>query len=332
MRTYLTNEMKFEVCSSDGCILMKPNIVIGLYVDDVIIVGVQNAIDEFILEFGKKFKSRVSKVVDEFIGCELQWDNLNSNVKLHQTPMIEKLERKIGKYIVDYGISCKDTPMKKGENVSSVREDDEIMDGNHQSLYRSCVGNLLYITKHSRPVLSNSVRELSKVNKLGSVKNFKCMLTVCCFLFKTRSIGVILRKNVMLNEWKLEGFSDSDWANDPDTRKIVTGYVVFVSGNPLSWVSRSQKTITLATAHAEYNAISELCKEILYVKYIMDFLNVNPVLPVVIHCDNSGAIFLRKNHETKLSKHLDIKVHFIEKMMADIETYLWHWVIGRYKV
>ena len=97
----------------------------------------------------------------------------------------------------------------------------------------------------------------------------------------------------------------------------MTGYVVCVNGNPLSWVSRAQKNITLASAHAEYNAISELCKEILYVKYIMDFLTINPILPVVIHCDNSGAIFLSKNHETKLRKHLDIKVHFIRSFVED---------------
>ena len=91
----------------------------------------------------------------------------------------------------------------------------------------------------------------------------------------------------------------------------MTGYVVFLNGNPLSWVSRAQRTISLASEHAEYNAINELIKEILYVKYIMDLLFMNPELPVVIFCDNSGAIFLSKNQETRMSKHLDIKVHFI---------------------
>ena len=57
MRTYLTYEMEFEVCSSDGCILMKPNMVIVLYVDDIIIVGVQDDIGAFISEFGKKFNT-----------------------------------------------------------------------------------------------------------------------------------------------------------------------------------------------------------------------------------------------------------------------------------
>ena len=34
-------------------------------------------------------------------------------------------------------------------------------------------------------------------------------------------------------------------------------------------------------------------------------------MPIIIYCDNSGAIFLSNNQESKLSKHLDTKVHFI---------------------
>ena len=81
--------------------------------------------------------------------------------------------------------------------------------------------------------------------------------------------------------------------------------------NSLSWVSRSQKTISLASTHAEYNAITELCKELIHVKHLLEFIQINPTLPIIIRCDNQGAIYLSKNQESRLSKHLDIKVHFI---------------------
>lgn len=42
-------------------------------------------------------------------------------------------------------------------------------------------------------------------------------------------------------ECKLYAFCDSGWGNDKDTRRSVTGYVIFMNGNPMSWVSRSQK-------------------------------------------------------------------------------------------
>ena len=43
----------------------------------------------------------------------------------------------------------------------------------------------------------------------------------------------------------------------------------------------------------------------------MDFLYMSPTLTVIVHCDNYGEIFLSNNQESSLSKHLDIKTHFI---------------------
>ena len=58
--------------------------------------------------------------------------------------------------------------------------------------------------------------------------------------------------------WKLEAYCDSDWGNDKDNRKSITGYVIFINGNPLGWVSRAQKTVSLASSHAEYNADTDV--------------------------------------------------------------------------
>ena len=49
----------------------------------------------------------------------------------------------------------------------------------------------------------------------------------------------------------------------------------------------------------------------------MYFLSVKPDLPIVIYCDNAGAIFLSNNQESRLSKHLDTKVHFIRNFVQD---------------
>ena len=185
------------------------------------------------------------------------------------------------------------------------------MSNSMQKLYRSCVGSLLYIEKHSRPDLCNTVRELSKVNKRGKVSDFVCMLQCCKFLFSTKNLGIQLERNELKCDWKLFGYSDSDWGNDLDSRKNITGIEVFINGNLISWGSRGQKTVSLASAHAEYVALSEVCREVLYMKYLMMFMKANPELPVQIYCDNAGAIFLSNNQESRLSKHLDIKAHFI---------------------
>ena len=55
--------------------------------------------------------------------------------------------------------------MVKGSGLRYSKDDEVLLNGIEQSLCRSVVGSMLYITKHSSPDLCNSVRELSKSNQ-----------------------------------------------------------------------------------------------------------------------------------------------------------------------
>ena len=46
--------------------------------------------------------------------------------------------------------------------------------------------------------------------------------------------------------WEILGYSDTDYAGDNDTRKIVTGYIVIINGAVISWSLWIQKTVTLS--------------------------------------------------------------------------------------
>ena len=65
-------------------------------------------------------------------------------------------------------------------------------------------------------------------------------------------------------DWKMEIFSDSDWASDRETRKSVNGWSIFIYGSLICWGSRSQKHVTLSSTESEYVAVSEATREILF--------------------------------------------------------------------
>jgi len=65
---------------------------------------------------------------------------------------------------------------------------------------------------------------------------------------------------------KLEGFVDADLAGDVDSRKSTTGYVYTLGGTAVSWSSTLQKIIALLTTEAEYVAVSESAKEIVWLR------------------------------------------------------------------
>ena len=63
---------------------------------------------------------------------------------------------------------------------------------------------------------------------------------------------------------KLKGFVDAALAGDIDSRKSTTGYVYTLGGTTISWSSTLQKIVVFSTTKAEYIAISESAKEIVW--------------------------------------------------------------------
>jgi hypothetical protein len=59
----------------------------------------------------------------------------------------------------------------------------------------------------------------------------------------------------------LIGWTDSDWAQDPDSRRSVSSYVFDVAGGSVLWVSKRQPTVALSTIEAEYMVASNATKE-----------------------------------------------------------------------
>ena len=57
--------------------------------------------------------------------------------------------------------------------------------------------------------------------------------------------------------WCLEALSDSDYANDKETRMCVYGYIVFFCGVPISYKSKSVKSVVLSTTEAECVAVQK---------------------------------------------------------------------------
>jgi hypothetical protein len=69
---------------------------------------------------------------------------------------------------------------------------------NDQRDFRSGVGMLLYLVKHSRPDLSNAVRELTKVMDGATEEHVKLLHRVIKFVLDTRDRGIIIKPKTMV--------------------------------------------------------------------------------------------------------------------------------------
>ena len=125
---------------------------------------------------------------------------------------------------------------------------------------------LLWLVKHSRPDIANCVRELSKVLDGTTESAYKKMLRVIKYVPDTKNLGLKIKPTEGRNTpWDLVCFSDSDYAGDPETRCSVYGYVLNIKGVPVAWRSKGQRSVTLSSSEAEWIALSEAVKEIMFI-------------------------------------------------------------------
>ena len=62
---------------------------------------------------------------------------------------------------------------------------------------------------------------------------------------------------------------DADLGGDVDSTKITSGYIYTIGGTAVSWMSRLQKCVSLSSTEAEYVAIAEAGKEMIW---LVDYL------------------------------------------------------------
>jgi len=120
------------------------------------------------------------------------------------------------------------------------------------------------------------------------------------------------------NEVEPFSFSDSDWAGDKDNRRSINGFIIFLCGVPIVWQSKQQKTIALSSSEAEFVAISEAVKEILFLLQLLKTMNIPVETPVTLRVDNMGAIFMSENASSGVrTRHVDMRYHFVREQVAD---------------
>jgi len=129
------------------------------------------------------------------------------------------------------------------------------------------------------------------------------------------------------------GYTDSDFAGDPDDRKSTSGYVFMLAGGAITWRARKQPLVAFSTVEAEYIGACDAAKEAIWVRSLYARILYGKILykhaeqcphclcsdndskatePQQIFVDNQGAIQLAKNpkfHEC--TKHISVCFHFV---------------------
>ncbi|BET02421.1 Retrotransposon protein [Nesidiocoris tenuis] len=302
----------FKRSYHDSCLYSKITpkfkIYCFIYVDDLIIAS------DSLIQM-KNFKSKLYQNFDmvnlgnvkSFLGLEVERDRDKGIIKLHQSAYINQLLRKFQMQ------DCKEisTPIEKNLRLNKAKSDEE----KTEEPYRQLVGCLMYLMIGSRPDISFALNYFSRYQEYATNEHWTHLKRVLRYLKATNRLGLTFYRNNCEN--LIESYVDADWANDFEDRKSVTGFLVNVFGNIVSWGTRKQSTVSLSSTEAEYKALTTVICESLFINGILkDILCTEQ--PIVIFEDNVSCIHLAKNGENnKRTKHVEIKYHFIREKIKN---------------
>ncbi len=95
-------------------------------------------------------------------------------------------------------------------------------------------------------------------------------------------------------KYGLIALTDSDWANSVGTRRSHGCYIIMLAGTYIAHRSKAHKSVMLSSAAAEYYEASEVCRELIYIRGILEHFYGEPLPPTPMYIDNPACIAMGK--------------------------------------
>lgn len=228
-------------------------LIVSLYVDDLLLTGNDAwLVEEFKQEMMKVFEMTGLGLMTFFLGMEIKQAE-------HEVFICQKKYAKeiLNKFKLE---ECKEirTPMNQKEKLCKEDGADKVDDG----YFRSLIGCLMYLTA-TRPAILNAVSIMSRFMHCASELHLKAAKRVIRYVKGTSDFGVKFTRS---KEFKLVGFSDSDWGGSIDDMRSTSGYCFTLGSGVFSWSSKKQETVAQSTAEAEFVAATAAVNQALWLK------------------------------------------------------------------
>jgi hypothetical protein len=204
------------------------------------------------------------------------------------------------------------------------------LDSDTTHLYRQMVGSLMYASCSTRPDITYATNTAARHMQEPTQQDLQGAQRIFRYLVQAPRHGLTYTVPPHMHQggenYTITAYSDADWAGDKIDRKSTTGYCTFINNNLMSWQSKKQPTVALSTTEAEYMALVEVTKEVLWIKMMLEELGKQVTTPITIYVDNQSTIKFSENDVSRdRTKHIDIK-HFFVKDEIEKQTIIIKWV------
>ena len=281
-------------------------LIIGVYVDDLIVTGSSLAvIEDFKAKMAREFDMSNLGSLSSYLGIEVKQSK--DFIFLSQTTYVQKVLQHANLGQCNSAI----TPLEP--RVKFLSEEGKSMVSS--TTYRSLIGSLRYVT-HTRPDILFAVGILSRHMENPNQEHYSGVKRVLRYLKGTEKFGLFYRKGDLKEE--LIGYSDSDFAGDSNDRKSTSGHIFFFGGMAVSWSSQKQSIVALSSCEAEYIAATSATCQAVWLSRLLGELMKDEAMKAKLLVDNQSAITLSKNpvHHNR-TKHIDTRYHFVRQCVEE---------------
>ena len=310
--TACLKRLDFEQCLTDVCVFRliedgRVAITAVVHVDDVFAVGQEERCDRLCDDLNRTTPVKNLGDLKWYGGCRYSRARKRGTLTISQQSFAEELVKKFRVTFVQ------SVPLKVGVKLENFDEDEETESWS----FRELVGGLMWLAILTRPHISNAVRSVARYCSAPKAVHWISALAILAYINGTCGFGITYQRGTTVGI-SLEFFADADYASRAIDRMSVSGGAIMCGGACVYWFSSTQKCVTFSTSEADYVALGDALKELLFLRQVWRFMMIPgkgmPCFPVFE--DNQGALQLSKNLvSSSNSKHIDVRHYFLRKLV-----------------
>ncbi|CAA7054923.1 unnamed protein product [Microthlaspi erraticum] len=187
--------------------------------------------------------------------------------------------------------------------------------------FRELIGRLLYLTI-TRSDITFAVNNLSQFLSCPTDIHLQAAHRILHYIKANPAQGLFYSAD---SEVCLNAFTDADYATCPDSRRSVTGYMVYLGKSLITWKSKKQQTVSRSSTEAEYRSMALATCELLWLNQLLRDMKITPTAPAKLFCDNKSAMHIASNpvfHER--TKHIEVDCHTVRDQVKNGFMKLFH--------
>ncbi|MBW0475978.1 hypothetical protein O181_015693 [Austropuccinia psidii MF-1] len=286
----------------------EKTLFLHVHVDDGFLIGkLESEILKFLEKLHSKLKLKYQRYPTQHLGYRLNWRS-DGNVSLSQRDLIMQLLRDNDME----GSRGVKTPC----NANLLKELEAVGEPVMVTNFQQAIGTINYIAQHTRPDVLFAVNSLSRHSTHPTAKHWVALKHLLRYLKGSCDISLCYSKSIRTDNSTLTGWADADYANDRAKRKSISGNLITLCGNPVSWLSKKQSVVAQSTTEAEFISMNICAKQLQWLTYLMRDLGQDIEKPVICN-DNSGAVTISSQHSLNSNtKHIEIRYQYVRDLVV----------------